>query len=91
MREGRAPVFPVAIRRPPEAGTLLDQAKECTGLRISKVLRPGGAGFGAEPQYYKAVKRTAAEWPLASMTVRMWKPFEGTTLILCSPWVVWPR
>ena len=37
-------------REPPEAGTLLNPAHERANLRISKVLRPGGAGFGAEPQ-----------------------------------------
>ncbi len=57
-------IIEVRISGPPEAGTLLNPAHERTTPGISKVLRPGGAGFtpegralaygsgGAEPQYY---------------------------------------
>ena len=34
---------------------------------------------------YIAVNRTTAEWPFASMTVRVCGPASGTTRSLCSP------
>ena len=40
----------VRISGPPEAGTLLNPAQENTKPSISKVLRPGGARYGAEPR-----------------------------------------
>ena len=40
----------VRISGPPEAGTLLDLYEKRTGPSTGKVLRPGGAGFGAAPR-----------------------------------------